>query len=112
MIKKAYLTFQEYFKRMTADPQGWGQPVAALLGALHAQLNLGVAAIGGKDSMSGTFENLSVPPTLVSFAVAPGVTGARISPEFKAAGHALRYLYASLRGTRPLSFKTSRCCTG
>ena len=94
-IKKAYLTFQEYFKRMTADPQGWGQPVAALLGALDAQLNFGVAAIGGKDSMSGTFENLSVPPTLVSFAVAPGVTGEVISPEFKTAGHALRYLYAS-----------------
>lgn len=93
-FRKAYLTFQEYFKRMTADPEGWGQPLAALLGALDAQLNFGIAAIGGKDSMSGTFETLHVPPTLVSFAIAPGDTAEVISPEFKAAGHALRCLKA------------------
>ena len=93
-FRKSYLTFQEYFQRMTDDPAGWGQPLAALLGALDAQLNFGVAAIGGKDSMSGTFEKLHVPPTLVSFAVAPGDTDDVISPELKAVGHTLRYLYA------------------
>ncbi len=90
--KGAYLTFQEYFERMTGDPTRWGQPLAALLGALDAQLDLGIAAIGGKDSMSGTFETLDVPPTLVSFAVAPGKAGDIISPEFKAAGHEVRLL--------------------
>ena len=87
--RRAYLTFQEYFERMTGDPARWGKPLAALLGALDAQMDFGVAAIGGKDSMSGTFETLDVPPTLVSFAIAPGVSGEVISPEFKAAGHAL-----------------------
>ncbi len=91
---KAYLTFQEYFERMTGAPERWGKPMAALLGALDAQMDLGVAAIGGKDSMSGTFENLDVPPTLVSFAVAPGDSGEVISPEFKAAGHTLCLLRA------------------
>jgi phosphoribosylformylglycinamidine synthase len=90
--RRAYLTFQEYFERMTGDPARWGKPLAALLGALAAQLDLGVAAIGGKDSMSGTFEDLDVPPTLVSFAIAPGRSGDVISPEFKAAGHSLRLL--------------------
>ena len=89
---KAYLTFQEYFQRMTEDSAGWGKPFAALLGALSAQLDFGVAAIGGKDSMSGSFENLSVPPTLVSFAVAPGNSGEVISPEFKSIGSCLRLL--------------------
>ncbi|MCL2544912.1 MAG: phosphoribosylformylglycinamidine synthase subunit PurQ, partial [Clostridia bacterium] len=91
-IGRAYLTFQEYFERMTGDPSRWGKPLAALLGALAAQLDLHVAAIGGKDSMSGTFENLDVPPTLVSFAVAPGDSSVVISPEFKGAGHSLRLL--------------------
>ncbi|NLO86422.1 MAG: phosphoribosylformylglycinamidine synthase [Clostridiales bacterium] len=86
---KAYLTFQEYFERMTGAPERWGKPFAALLGALDAQLDLGLAAIGGKDSMSGTFESLDVPPTLVSFAVAPGNSYDVISPEFKGAGHTL-----------------------
>ncbi|MBQ2700550.1 MAG: phosphoribosylformylglycinamidine synthase, partial [Clostridia bacterium] len=85
--KDAYLTFQEYFQRMTSDPAVWGKPMAALLGALDAQLDLECAAIGGKDSMSGTFEDMHVPPTLVSFAVAPGKTGNVISPEFKQAGN-------------------------
>ncbi|MDD3335490.1 MAG: phosphoribosylformylglycinamidine synthase, partial [Eubacteriales bacterium] len=91
---KAYLTFQEYFERMTSDATRWGKPFAALLGALDAQLDYGVAAIGGKDSMSGTFEDLDVPPTLVSFAIAPGESGNVISPELKAAGHSLRLLTA------------------
>lgn len=82
-----YLSFQEYFEHLGRDPQKWGRPVAALLGALEAQKGLGVAAIGGKDSMSGSFEDLSVPPTLVSFAVTAAKTGDMISPEFKAAGH-------------------------
>jgi len=91
---KAYLTFQEYFERMTGAPERWGKPMAALLGALDAQMDFGVAAIGGKDSMSGSFEDLDVPPTLVSFAVAPGDSGEVISPEFKAAGHKLCLLKA------------------
>ena len=69
-----YLSFQEYFERLGNDPKRWGKPLAALLGAFRAQLELGVAAIGGKDSMSGSFEDLDVPPTLVSFAVTTGKT--------------------------------------
>ncbi|MDD6040615.1 MAG: phosphoribosylformylglycinamidine synthase, partial [Clostridia bacterium] len=91
---RAYLTFQEYFERMTGAPERWGKPFAALLGALDAQMDFGVAAIGGKDSMSGSFENLDVPPTLVSFAVAPGDSAEVISPEFKAPGHKLCLLRA------------------
>ncbi len=82
----AYLTFQEYFERLGAKAERWGKPLAALLGALQAQLDLGVGSIGGKDSMSGSFENLDVPPTLVSFAVAIGNTDNVISPEFKLPG--------------------------
>ncbi len=83
--RNAYLTFQEYFGRVGQDPRRWGKPLAALLGALDAQLDMGVAAIGGKDSMSGTFERLDVPPTLVSFAIATGSVDSIISPEFKQA---------------------------
>ena len=82
-----YLSFQEYFAKPGRDPKRWGAPTAALLGAFSAQKALGVAAIGGKDSMSGTFEHMDVPPTLVSFAVTTGKTGQVISPEFKGAGH-------------------------
>ena len=89
----AYLTFQEYFERLGDAPERWGKPFAALLGALMAQVDLGVAAIGGKDSMSGSFENLDVPPTLVSFATAIGNTKNVISPEFKAAGSKVVWLY-------------------
>ena len=85
--KNAYLTFQEYFGSLRNDPKRWGLPVASLLGALAAQLDLEVAAIGGKDSMSGSFEDLDVPPTLVSFAAATGKIDAIVSPEFKDAGH-------------------------
>ncbi len=83
---KVYLTFQEYFERLGSDPKRWGKPLAALLGALDAQLGLGLAAIGGKDSMFGSFEDLDVPPTLVSFATAIGSTNKVISPEFKKTG--------------------------
>ncbi|MEG2020567.1 MAG: phosphoribosylformylglycinamidine synthase [Oscillospiraceae bacterium] len=81
--KNAYLTFQEYFERLGKEPLRWGKPLASLLGALKAQVDLGVAAIGGKDSMSGSFEKLDVPPTLVSFAISHGKTDNVISPEFK-----------------------------
>ncbi len=92
--KDAYLTFQEYFERLRTQPQRWGKPFAALLGALDAQLGLGIAAIGGKDSMSGSFEELDVPPTLVAFAVAPGRTGTVLTPELKKAGSRLGFLSA------------------
>ncbi|MGM9626408.1 MAG: phosphoribosylformylglycinamidine synthase, partial [Eubacteriales bacterium] len=82
-----YLTFQEYFEKPGHDPRRWGKPLAALLGAFRAQKALGYAAIGGKDSMSGSFEHLDVPPTLVSFAVTTGVTADVITPEFKKPGH-------------------------
>ncbi|MDD4476181.1 MAG: phosphoribosylformylglycinamidine synthase [Eubacteriales bacterium] len=81
-----YLTFQEYFERLGKSPERWGKPFAALLGALRAQLDLGIASIGGKDSMSGSFESLDVPPTLVSFAVSVANAANIISPEFKKAG--------------------------
>ncbi len=84
-IGNAHLTFQEYFERMHG-PKTWGKPLAALLGALDAQVGLGIAAIGGKDSMSGSFEDIHVPPTLVSFAVSTGDVRNIISPEFKKAG--------------------------
>ena len=86
-FEDTYLTFQEYFERLGKDPKRWGKPLAALLGAFRAQTELGIGAIGGKDSMSGSFEKLDVPPTLVSFAVTTGKTGEVVSPEFKAAGH-------------------------
>ena len=86
-FKDVYLTFQEYFEKPKKDPKRWGKPFAALLGALDAQKNLEIAAIGGKDSMSGTFEQIDVPPTLVSFAVTTEKNENIISPEFKAAGN-------------------------
>ncbi len=82
-----YLTFQEYFEKLRTSPERWGKPAAAVLGALMAQIDLGVGAIGGKDSMSGSFEDLDVPPTLVSFAVGVGHVNDVVSPEFKGAGH-------------------------
>ena len=85
--KRAYLTFQEYFEKLRDVPERWGKPAAAVLGALMAQIDLEVGAIGGKDSMSGSFEDLDVPPTLVSFAVATGSVDDIVSPEFKGAGH-------------------------
>ena len=90
--RKAYLTLQEFFEKLKTEPARWGKPFAALLGALDAQLELGAAAIGGKDSMSGTFQDLDVPPTLISFAIAPIESDEVLSPEFKAAGHPV-YLF-------------------
>jgi len=92
--KKAYLTLQEFFEKLKNEPQRWGKPFAALLGALDAQLELGAAAIGGKDSMSGTFLDLDVPPTLISFAIAPLDKNEVLSPEFKEAGHPV-YLFGA-----------------
>ena len=84
-----YLTFQEYFEKPGKDGKRWGKPLAALLGAFEAQMALGIGAIGGKDSMSGSFEKLDVPPTLVSFAVTMAKTGDIVSPETKKAGDRL-----------------------
>ena len=81
--EKCWLTFQEYFPSTKSDPKRWGMPMSALLGALEAQINLKIASIGGKDSMSGTFEKIDVPPTLVSFAVSVSDAKKIISPEFK-----------------------------
>ena len=88
-FEDVYLTFQEYFLRVGKDAKRWGQPTAALLGAFKAQMDLKIAAIGGKDSMSGTFEDIDVPPTLVSFAVTTEKIPNIISNEFKAGGHKL-----------------------
>ena len=82
-----YLTMQEFFEKLRDEPVRWGKPFAALLGALDAQLDYGAAAIGGKDSMSGSFLDRDVPPTLISFAIAPVKAGEVLSPEFKEAGH-------------------------
>ncbi len=93
----AYLTLQEFFEKLRDDPARWGKPFAALLGALDAQLKYGCAAIGGKDSMSGSFLDLDVPPTLISFAIAPVKASDVLSPEFKEAG---RPVYAFMGGPK------------
>ncbi len=97
-FKDVYLTFQEYFERLRKDEKRWGKPLAALLGALRAQLDLKTASIGGKDSMSGSFENIDVPPTLVSFAVTTEKTGNIVSNEFKTTGNNV-YLLAPRYGS-------------
>ncbi|NLH01961.1 MAG: phosphoribosylformylglycinamidine synthase, partial [Clostridiales bacterium] len=86
-FENIYLSFQEYFEKPLRDGKRWGKPLSALLGAFSAQMDLGIAAIGGKDSMSGSFEDLDVPPTLISFAVTTENADNIISPEFKAANH-------------------------
>ncbi len=91
-LESCYLTFQEYFEKLRREPRRWGKPFSALLGALDAQMGLKLAAIGGKDSMSGTFENIDVPPTLVSFAIAVDDAANIISPEFKRAGSRIGWL--------------------
>ncbi len=107
--RRLWLTFQEYFEKLGQDKTRWGKPLAALLGALTAQLELGLAAIGGKDSMSGSFENIDVPPTLVSFAIGTQKAEKIITPEFKQPGSKVCLLspayneeklpdFASLRG--------------
>ena len=87
--KKVRFTFQEYFRRMTEDPERWSQPFAALLGAYDAQIGFGLPSIGGKDSMSGTFNDIDVPPTLVSFAVDTALQQEILTPELKKTGDAL-----------------------
>ena len=106
----AYLSFQEYFERLRDVPERWGKPMAAVLGALEAQIDLGIGAIGGKDSMSGSFEEgdteINVPPTLISFAVSTGKVDRVTSPEFKGAGHkVVRIVPKGVRCGRPGS-----CC--
>ena len=86
---KIRFTFQEYFRRLGEDPKRWGEPMAALLGAYDAQIKLGLPSIGGKDSMSGSFNDIDVPPTLCSFAVDIAKTGDIVSPELKKAGNVL-----------------------
>ena len=81
------LSFQEYFEKLGSNPEKWGKPLASLLGAYDAQMNFGLAAIGGKDSMSGTYQDINVPPTLISFACANGEKSTVISPEFKKSGN-------------------------
>lgn len=90
--KKCWLTFQEYFERTNNNPARWGKPMAALLGAFKAQLELGCGSIGGKDSMSGTFEDIDVPPTLVSFAVSTAKADKIVSTEFKKSGSKVIYI--------------------
>ncbi|HKL59269.1 MAG TPA: phosphoribosylformylglycinamidine synthase [Sphaerochaeta sp.] len=103
-LDQTYLTFQEYFGRVGTDPKRWGLPFAALLGAFKAQMLLGKAAIGGKDSMSGSFGDLDVPPTLVSFAISATDADSLISNEFKRAGHRVVLLQAKEDEDLPLVF--------
>ena len=105
-FEDVYLTFQEYFEKPLNDGRRWGKPFAALLGAFKAQIDLGIGAIGGKDSMSGSFEDLDVPPTLVSFAVTTGRTSSVISPEFKEAGNNV-YLISPAAGVSGLPDSSS-----
>ena len=89
---KARFSYQEYFERMDKQAERFGQPVAALLGSIEAQIQLGLPSIGGKDSMSGTFEELTVPPTLVAFGVTTADSRKVLSPEFKTAGENIYYI--------------------
>lgn len=102
------LSFQEYFQRLERDPERWGLPAAALLGALKAQMELEIPAIGGKDSMSGSFEDLHVPPTLISFAVSTVHAGRVLSPELKEGGGTLVLLYTPRDGEGMPDFKQYR----
>ncbi len=95
--KLAYLSLQEYFEKLRDEPQRWGKPFAALLGALSAQIGLKAAAIGGKDSMSGSFLDMDVPPTLVSFAIAPAQADKLVTPEFKKSDDPV-YLFTAPKG--------------
>ena len=102
--EKCWLTFQEYFERTQNDPERWGKPFAALLGAYKAQCELGCAAIGGKDSMSGTFEEIDVPPTLVSFAVSVANAKNILSDEFKKAGSKVALIAPEYDGNKLVNF--------
>ncbi|WP_324825468.1 phosphoribosylformylglycinamidine synthase [Sinanaerobacter sp. ZZT-01] len=105
---KARLTFQEYFERLGDDPVKWGKPFAALLGALKAQIELEIPAIGGKDSMSGTFMDIHVPPTLISFAVGMIEAGQVVSTEFKTTASKLVFVYTDRDATDVLDFAQYR----
>lgn len=100
-FEDVYLSFQEYFGKPGRDPKRWGKPLGALLGAFEAQKDLGIAAIGGKDSMSGSFGDMDVPPTLISFAVTTGKLSEVISPEFKRAGDSVVLLAPEMSGGLP-----------
>lgn len=106
--KKCYLTMQEYFERLGSDKNRWGKPLAALLGALAAQRELCIGAIGGKDSMSGSFEEIDVPPTLATFAVADMDTSKAVSPEFKREGSRVYIVEAEYDGENLPVFKKLR----
>ena len=101
-FEDVYLTFQEYFEKPGTDERRWGKPLAALLGAFDAQNDLGIASVGGKDSMSGSFEKLDVPPTLCSFAVTTGTEDTVLSPEFKGAEHRTVWLRPRYSGALPV----------
>ncbi len=100
-FKDVYLTFQEYFEKPKKDAKRWGKPLAALLGAFKAQKDFEIASIGGKDSMSGSFEDIDVPPTLVSFAVTTDEIKNIVSPEFKGAGHKVVWLKPAYENNLP-----------
>ncbi|WP_185858652.1 phosphoribosylformylglycinamidine synthase [Blattabacterium cuenoti] len=100
--KNIYFSFQEYYQKLGNDPENWGIPFSALLGAYHAQMSLGLVSIGGKDSMSGTYKNIHVPPTFVSFGVSIGSCSNIISPEFKKVGNKIYlYYHRSLKNEMP-----------
>ncbi len=102
-FEDVYLTFQEYFEKPKKESARWGKPMAALLGAFMAQKDLGIASIGGKDSMSGSFEDIDVPPTLVSFAVTTGNTDEVVTPEFKKAGSCVYWLRPEYKNGLPVA---------
>ena len=106
--KDAYLSFQEYFERLDEDPIKWGKPVASLLGALTAQNVLKIGAIGGKDSMSGTFEALHVPPTLISFTCAIGDARTCVSGSFKGTGNKIMYVHLPVDSTHMPDFEYAK----
>ena len=108
--KKCWLTFQEYFERTQNDPARWGKPMAALLGAFRAQLEMGCGAIGGKDSMSGTFENIDVPPTLVSFAVSTAMADKIVSTEFKGTGNTVISIVPEYDANGLPKFESIKAC--
>ncbi|BBA17094.1 phosphoribosylformylglycinamidine synthase [Blattabacterium cuenoti] len=100
--KNTYFSFQEYYQKLGNDPKNWGKPFSALLGAYHAQMSFELASIGGKDSMSGTYKNLHVPPTFIVFGVSIGLCSNIISPEFKKAGNKIYlYYHRSLKNEMP-----------
>lgn len=107
-LNSIYLSFQEYFERLGDDPEKWGKPFSALLGGLYAQHELEIAAIGGKDSMSGTFKDLTVPPTLISFAVTTGDVNTTVSNEFKKAGSKVVLVKTPQKNDYTIDFKEFR----